>query len=126
MNDWEKMEYEQASEDWRHRDQLTWQIPAVVIAVGGFILAEAFKVETPIWLRCALLIFASTLTFALSVALSQNLSLQQKGRIIIQSLYSETKRFQFGKWGSILFEILCWATCLFLGLLCGLSFTGKL
>ena len=81
MDDRQKLEYEQALEDWRHRDTLTWQMPAVLAVVGGVVVAEAFKlpVGTPIYIRHVLLLFALGLAFSLTIALTQNICLQQKG-----------------------------------------------
>ncbi len=40
-----KTEYEQVSEDWRHRDNLTWQLPSILLVVGGVALGTAFDRE---------------------------------------------------------------------------------
>lgn len=128
MDDQQKLEYEQASEDWRHRDTLTWQMPAVLVVVGGVVVAEAFKlpVGTPIYIRHVLLLFALGFAFTLTVTLTQNICLQQKGSVIIKALNPKTKRFSFGMLGSILLLILSWAISIFLGVLCWLSFFGNL
>ena len=128
MNDQQKLEYEQASEDWRHRDTLTCQMPAVLVIVGGVVVAEAFKlpVGTPIYIRHVLLLFALGLAFSLTLALTQNICLQQKGSVIIKELNTSTKRFCFGMWGSISLLILSWAISISLGVLCWLSFFGNL
>jgi len=40
-----KEEYNQISEDWRHRDKLTWQLPSVVIVIGSALTAAAFTLN---------------------------------------------------------------------------------
>ncbi len=42
MNEGEKIEYEQLSADWRHRDSLTWQMPAVLLVIAGVLVGEGF------------------------------------------------------------------------------------
>ncbi len=120
MNELEKVRYEQASEDWRHRDQLTWQTPAILVVVGGLLVAEAFKLpaDGPSWVRNALLLFAFGLSISLTLALSQNLVLQGKDRKIIETIDPETERFGFLKIGSLALLILSIAISIFLGWLC--------
>ena len=120
MDDLDKVRYEQASADWRHRDQLTWQIPAVLVVVGGLLVAEAFTLpsEAPGWVRSALFLFAFALSVSLTIALFQNLMLQGKDRAIIEAIDPETKRFGFLKLGSYALLVLSVAICLFLGWLC--------
>lgn len=38
-------DYEQLSDDWRHRDQLTWQLPSVLVAVSGALITVVFQFE---------------------------------------------------------------------------------
>lgn len=128
MYDRQKLEYEQASEDWRHRDTLTWQMPAVLVVVGGVVVAEAFKLPagTPIYIRHVLLLFALGLAVSLTIALTQNIYLQGKSCELIKTLNSETKRFEFKRFGSWALLILSWVISIFLGVLCWLSFFGNL
>ncbi len=128
MNDLEKLEYEQATEDWRHRDTLTWQIPAVLIVVGGVVVAEAFKMPagTPIFIKHVLLLFALGLAVCLTVALTQNIYLQGKSCELIKELNSETKRLEFKRFGSWALLILSWAISIFLCVLCVLSLSCNL
>ena len=104
-----QLEYEQASEDWRHRDNLTWQIPAVLVAVAGFVVSEVFGASnlSPNWIRPGMLAIAATLGVLLSVALIQNLKLQRKSKDIIKSLH-DTERLEFPLMGSNLLIILSW------------------
>jgi len=72
--------YAQISEDWRHRDNITWQIPSVVIAIGGSAIVAAFALDIdPDYarvVRLAILFIASSLSFCLTLALTQNLFYQ--------------------------------------------------
>lgn len=36
-------ECEQLPADWRHRDSLTWQMPAVLLVIAGMLVAEGFE-----------------------------------------------------------------------------------
>ena len=45
MTNCEKVEYEQISEDWRHRDNFTWQIPSVIVVIGGALIAAALTLD---------------------------------------------------------------------------------
>lgn len=128
MDELEKVRYEQASEDWRHRDQLTWQMPAILVVVGGLLVAEAFKLpdDAPSWVRNALLLFAFGLSTSLTLSLFQNLILQGKDRKIIETIDPETKRVGFLKLGSFALMILSIAISIFLGWLCWSSIFGGL
>ena len=128
MNNIDELEYQQASEDWRHRDSLTWQIPAVIVVVGSVVIVEAFKLPDDIkgGIRTWLFLFSFALAFCLSFALSQNLYLQKRSRDIIEHLNPNTQRFGFTKIGSGLLLLMSWMVCVFLGVLCVLAIFDKL
>ncbi len=88
-------EYEQVSADWRHRDNLTWQLPSVLLVVGGVALGTAFdqEVRLPTPIRTGLLMFAAALAWCIFAALNQNLQLQRNDRRILKELYPDTERF---------------------------------
>jgi hypothetical protein len=127
MDGRQKLEYEQASEDWRHRDTLTWQMPAVLVVVGGVVVAEAFQLtgKPESYVRHGLLLFAFCLACCLTIALRQNINLQKKGRDIIKALNPCTKRFCFEMRGSNSLLILSWVISISLGVLSCLSFFIK-
>ncbi|MEE9442223.1 MAG: hypothetical protein V3V99_06105 [candidate division Zixibacteria bacterium] len=71
-------DYEQLSDDWRHRDQVTWQLPSVLVAVSGALIAAVLQFDK---LTCAGVrdyLLWGGLLFAglLSIALGQNLYFQ--------------------------------------------------
>ncbi len=70
-------EYNQISQDWRHRDNLTWQIPSIIVAIGGGLTAAAFGLNiAPQYIcivRPILLGFGALLAGCLTFALAQNL-----------------------------------------------------
>ncbi len=106
MDGFEKIEYEQLSQDWRHRDVLTWQFPSVLILVGGVLVAQAFDLsgEHP-WIRSVLLGLGAGLATCLTIALGQNLRLQQANKDAIMALLGKDKnttRFAFSRLGSSL------------------------
>ncbi len=41
----DNLEYNQISADWRHRNNLTWQIPSVVVVIGGALITTAFALD---------------------------------------------------------------------------------
>jgi hypothetical protein len=127
MYDREKLEYEQASEDWRHRDSLTWQIPTVLVAAGGVLVAEAVELQEKHPLLANVLItFAFLLAFSLTAALGQNLIIQAKDRKIIESFPPKTKRFEFCKCGSWLLFVLSICMTIFLAVVCVVAWLNKL
>jgi len=111
---WKAIEYEQVSEDWRHRDVLTWQLPAVLVVVGGVLVREAFDQQTPPWIGAFMLLLAVALAWCLTMALKQNLDLQSMNRVIAENLYPETKRFPPRKLGSRRLLKLSWVVSIFL------------
>ena len=80
MINWHEVEYEQISSDWRHRDNLTWQIPSILVVVGGALVAGAFGLDIdPCWvkiIRPLLLLFGAFFSVTLDIALVQNLRYQ--------------------------------------------------
>ncbi len=73
-------EYSEISTDWRHRDNLTWQIPSILITIGGGLVAAAFLLEIDpqylILVRSTLLLFDASLSLCLTHALGQNIFYQ--------------------------------------------------
>ena len=116
MNDDERVEYEQLSADWRHRDSLTWQLPTVLVAAGGVLVAEAFNLkEDLVWLKSSLLLGGFLLSASLTVALLQNLSLQQKNQEAIKRINPNTVRFGFTRIGSGILLSLSFLMTVFIG-----------
>jgi len=126
MNDDERVEYEQLSADWRHRDSLTWQIPTVLVAVGGVLVAEAFKLPSAVeWLKPFLLLGGFLLSASLTVALWQNLRLQKGNQETIKRLNPNTNRVGFPRIGSGMLLILSCLMTVFLGTVTLLVWTGN-
>ena len=123
---WKRTEYEQVSDDWRHRDVLTWQLPAVMVVVGGVLVAEALGEEISWPIRNVMLLFAFALAVCLTLALKQNLKLQEEGREIAKCLYPQTQRFDFRKKGSRQLLVLSLSVCVFLGIVFLASLLGSI
>ncbi len=129
MKDFDQIEYEQTSQDWRHRDVLTWQLPSVLVIVGGILVARAFDLSktAPPWIKNVLLGFTAFLALCLTVALLQNLNLQNKNVKNLKLLSNEkTQRFNFRMTGSWLFFALSLLLCIFLICLFFFSLVGKI
>lgn len=118
---WNEIEYKQISEDWRHRDNLTWQIPSVMVIVGGVLIATAFRLDSQV--RFILLVLATSLSFCLTIALAQNLGLQKLSckqlEYLSEKIGEKTQRVNFAMIGSYLLFILC---ILISGFLTSISF----
>lgn len=69
------MSQDEFYEDWRHRDRLTWQIPSVVVAVGGLLVAAAFAANNEV-VKAFLLGFGIALSSFMTTMLAQNLYYQ--------------------------------------------------
>ena len=79
--------YEQLSEDWRHRDRITWQLPAVLVVVGGLLLGGPFGIfivdpRVKNWLLLVGFVFACLLT----IMLVRNLYLQAVGNDLMETI----------------------------------------
>lgn len=72
----DNQDYEQLSEDWRHRDQLTWQVPSVLVAVSGALITAVFQFDKLADVRNYLLWGGLLFAGLLSIALGQNLYYQ--------------------------------------------------
>ncbi len=92
MPNWDEIEYNQISADWRHRDNLTWQIPSVIVVVGGALVTAAFGLDIDHeWLytiRLILLAFGASFSLTLSIALGQNLRYQVGSESALEKLLS--------------------------------------
>ena len=71
----EDQDLKRLSDDWRHRDQLTWQLPSVLVAVSGALVSAVFALdlaEVKNYLLWGGVVFAGLL----STALAQNIYFQ--------------------------------------------------
>jgi hypothetical protein len=96
-------EYEQLSADWRHRDVLTWQMPAVLLVIAGVLVGEGFDLlnsKVNPWVVETLFAFAAAFAIMLTIALRQNLVLQDENRVNLERINPYTRRFGFPLWGS--------------------------
>ena len=124
MKDFDQIEYEQLSQDWRHRDMLTWRFPSFLILVEGILVAQAFRLSAePPWIRSVLLGLGAGLAICLTIALIQNLQLQKNNADSVEELLEraneESTRFRFTRRGSYILLGFCVLVCFILiGLLC--------
>ena len=70
--------YAQISQDWRHRDNLTWQLPTVLFAITVTIFAGVFKIVDSqncsySYLLPVLYIIGFFASFGITIMLGQNL-----------------------------------------------------
>ena len=82
--------YEQLSEDWRNRDRMTWQIPAVLIIVGGIfvvsVFGEQFNLEEEKWIAVGLLASGLFFVWVLTVFLTRNAYFQAVGDDLMERI----------------------------------------
>jgi len=69
-------DYEQLSADWRHRDQLTWQLPSVLVAISGALITIVFEFDKLAHLQVYFLWGGLLFAGLLTIALGQNLYFQ--------------------------------------------------
>ena len=74
------------SADWRHRDQLTWQMPAVMVAVSGGLMAAAFQLDELHVIRVYLLWAGGLFSGLVTVALGQNIYYQRVASDLIVAI----------------------------------------
>lgn len=85
-------QYNRASEDSRHFDQLIWQIPSVGITVTSVVFAASFGfVKTNQLIMGIVLLLGSTFQFALMVALTKYRLMQD-----VRAHWMETIENNFG------------------------------
>ncbi len=98
MTNWDEVEYNQISEDWRHRDNLTWQIPSVIVVIGGALIAAAFTLNIEPCIRPVLLGFGAFLSLCLTFALKENLWYQMgSGEALIKIVKGEINNIPMDK-----------------------------
>lgn len=71
-----EIDFEQYYEDWRHRDALTWQIPAVTVAIGSGIMIGSYMAEIPWCVKALAFGLGAFFIASLTVMLAQNLYYQ--------------------------------------------------
>ena len=72
----DEIDFEQYYEDWRHRDALTWQIPAVTVAIGSGIMIGSYMAEIPWCVKALAFGLGAFFIASLTVMLAQNLYYQ--------------------------------------------------
>ena len=82
-------EYTEISADWRHRDNLTWQIPSLLSAIAGGLVAAAYAIQLPPYVRLVILGIAAGLSACLTFALGHNLRYQIGSGIALEQLEKE-------------------------------------
>ena len=70
------LDYKQLSDDWRHRDQLTWQLPSVLVAISGTLITIVFEFDRLAHLQVYFLWGGLLFAGLLSITLGQNLYFQ--------------------------------------------------
>lgn len=72
----EEIDFEQYYEDWRHRDILTWQIPAVTVVIGSGIMIGSYMAQIPWYVMALAFGLGAFFIATLTVMLAQNLYYQ--------------------------------------------------
>ena len=90
-DNWEKIEYSQLSEDWRHRDRLFFVIPSIIITVSGVFIGVAFGYITNLWIRMILLSIVVIWTFTMVVTLHKNIFLKKGTEELLEKLVNRNQ-----------------------------------
>lgn len=85
----DKQRYELLFADWRHRDQLTWQLPAVVVAVSGALITVIYSFDVPEPVRTSMLGGGATFAGILAIMLGQNIYYQTVAEDLVDRVSSE-------------------------------------
>ena len=60
-----RLEYQEASDDWRHRDRLTWQMPTVLVGFVGVVMTQLYGKSSTYeyeWIRVAILVMLASIS----------------------------------------------------------------
>lgn len=83
----DEVKYTQISEDWRNRDNLTWQIPSVLVVIGGILIVSIYgKSEICSPVRDLLLWIGAIFSGILTITLGQNLYFQTVGEDLMDQI----------------------------------------
>ena len=85
-----EIDFEQYYEDWRHRDILTWQIPAVTVVIGSGIMMGSYMAEIPWYVKALAFGLGAFFIATLTVMLAQNLYYQWRDEKHLK-YYGKTK-----------------------------------
>lgn len=88
-------------------------MPAVIVAITGFLVSKGFELIDsidPVIVR-AIFIFATAFAVCLTVALEQNLRIQKKHSLEMLSMNNSTVSFCFMRIGSFFLPGLCVVLC---------------
>lgn len=85
--DWREVEYEECSEDWRHRDRLIWATLPVAATVAAVIISVAFNATLVI--RLCILVIGVFLTVVLLISLIRHRMYQEGSQEQIRSLQAQ-------------------------------------
>lgn len=107
MNDdnWEKIEYSQLSEDWRHRDRLFFVIPSITITVIALFIGVAFGYITNLWIRMILLFIVVIWTFTMVVTLHKNIFLKEGTEELLEKLVNKNQILEGVSQGKKIFRM---------------------
>jgi hypothetical protein len=82
----DEIDFEQYYEDWRQRDTLTWQIPAVTVAIGSGIMIGSYIAEIPWCVKALAFGLGAFFIASLTVMLAQNLYYQWRDEKHLEDL----------------------------------------
>lgn len=87
-------QYKQHAEDWRHLNNIIWQIPSLTVTVGAILIAGSYQLSDNI-ARGIILLLGTILSFSLLVALVKHRYFHNKRTELLESI--ETKWKEEGK-----------------------------
>ena len=81
-------DYQQLSDDWRHRDQLTWQLPSVLVVITGALSTIVYPPNNFAYVGNYLLWGGLFFAGLLTIALGQNLYFQTVAEDLMDAMGS--------------------------------------
>lgn len=88
-DDWLFEEYKQQSEDWRHRDRTTWQIPTVLIVIGGASIFSAFTVSDNETVKNIILLIGLLFSWVFTIAFARGIYLQGLSLALLENIKND-------------------------------------
>lgn len=88
----DEIEYHELCNDWRHRDQLIWATPSIVVTIGGILIGVAFGTINDLRIRAIVLFLAMIWSMVMTHALIKHHYFQEGSADKIKKISGEMLR----------------------------------